>query len=296
MSVARVYLNQKLNDAERRRRIFDGAIFILSGLKTCAAICDHAMGALRDGFGTIAPDTAFLSLPVEEFVRIAASVKGCFTNGTRSKELLRDFANEMGMDPDEYYFDVPRLRIVPNYEYLHAGVSYAYAAHRDTWYGGPRYQINHWMPIMPITPDQTMSLYPAYFDRPIKNSSRHFDLTRWVTFERPRAIENIKKEQRVHPLPEEEPDNGTEIRFGFNAGDIMIFSGTHLHATVPNRSSVTRFSVDFRFFHIDDIRSNGEGRIRAPRNVDSEATSDSYGLDSLFHLGNFSEFGKKGQD
>lgn len=293
MQAARIYLNQTLADSERRRRLFEGDIFVLSGLRTCAAICDHAMETLRAGFATRSPETAFRDLPVEEFARIAASVKSRFTNGLRSKELLREFAREIGMDPDEYYFDVPRLRIVPHYEYLHAGISYAYAPHRDTWYGGPTYQINHWMPVTPIGPDQTMAIYPAYFERPLKNSSRNFDLARWINFERPRAVENIEREERIHPLPEEEPDGASEIRFGFNAGDIMIFSGAHLHATVPNRSSVTRFSVDFRFFNAEDIRSNGKGRIKAPRNVDSEATSEDHGLGYLFHLGNFSPFSKK---
>ena len=259
MCPARIYLNQKLDDFERRRRLFDGDIFVLSGLRTCAAICEYAMESLRAGFATQSPEIAFREIPVDEFVRIAASVKNRFTNGLRSKELLRDFAVELGMDPDQYYFDVPRIRIVPHYDYLHAGVSYAYAAHRDTWYGGPTYQINHWMPIMPITPDQTMSIYPSYFTKPIKNSSSQFDLTQWINVERARAVENVEREERLHPLPDKPPEDASEISFGFNASDIMIFSGTHLHATVPNRSSVTRFSVDFRFFHLDDIRSGRRG-------------------------------------
>ena len=285
-----VYLNQRLSDNERRRRIFDGDIFILSNVKACAAICDYAMECLRDGFDTDAPESAFLRIPVEEFVARAGKIKNIFTNGLRAKELLRDYAFETGTDPNEYYFDVPRLRIVPNFDYLNAGVSYAYAAHRDTWYGSPDYQINHWMPVAPISPEQTMAIYPAYFQTPVQNSSKDFDLERWNTVERPRAVNNIKTENRVHPLPLENLDPSHAVRFGGNAGDMMIFSGSHLHDTVPNRSKVTRFSVDFRFFHIDDIKNQGRGAIKAPENIDCEATSRELVLDSMFHLGDFSTF------
>ena len=49
--------------------------------------------------------------------------------------MIRDFIVEIGDNPADYLFDVPRMRVVPNYDYLHAGVSYAYKPHRDTWYG-----------------------------------------------------------------------------------------------------------------------------------------------------------------
>ena len=291
MRPASIYLNQQLTDLQRRRRLFEGDIFIFSNLRACSAICRHAMDTLCDVFETDSPETAYLNLPVQEFVRRVEAVKNRFTNGLRSKELLQEYAIETGSNPQDYYFLAPGIRIIPNSDYLRAGVSYNYAAHRDTWYGGTQYQINHWMPVRPIAPEQTMAIYPAYFDRPVKNASNQFDLDYWVKMERPRAVSNIEKEERVHPLPLEDIDVAAEIRFGGNAGDIMVFSGVHLHASVPNRSSETRFSVDFRFYHIDDIKTNGKGEIRAPANVDSKATGNI--LTSLFHLGDFSPFGQR---
>jgi hypothetical protein len=291
MRPASVFLNQQLTDLQRRRSLFEGNIFIFSSPKSCGVLCEHAMSTLRSVFETDHPETAYLELPLEEFVRRTETVKNRFTNGLRSKEILRDYAKETGSNPEEYYFDVPRIRIVPNYDYLHCGVSYAYAAHRDTWYGNPQYQINHWLPVTPVTPDQAMAIYPAYFDRPVKNSSDKFDLDRWINVERPNAVKSLTKEERVHPLPLEEIDVEAEIRFAGNAGDTLVFSGAHLHATVPNRTSITRFSIDFRFCHVEDIRTNGAGEIPAPANVDCRATGSS--LSSLFHLGDFSPFGQR---
>jgi hypothetical protein len=48
------------------------------------------------------------------------------------------------------------------------------------------------------------------------------------------------------------------------AGGTLIFSGAQLHATVPNTSGRTRFSVDFRTVHIDDVAAQ-----RGAPNVDS---------------------------
>lgn len=246
------------------------------------------MGVAREAFETPEPETAFRTLSVTEFVKKAEWAKRTFTNGLRLKELLRALAEDFGYTPSEYYFHVPRLRIVPHYEYLHAGVSYAYAAHRDTWYGGPPYQINHWMPAMAITPEQTMSVFPSYFQRAVKNTSKDFNLSHWVNVERARAVTNIRSEDRVHPLPAEDLDVSGELRIAGAKGDVMVFSGTQLHATVPNRTQVTRFSVDFRFFHVDDVA--GRSRFEAPRNVDCEAVTEDYGMKDCLLLSDFSPF------
>jgi hypothetical protein len=283
-----VYLNQQLTDLERRKEVFQGKLFILSGLSACAALCDYALQTVREYFESLHPETSFLDMPVEAFVQRVEATKNKFTNSLRSKELLRDFARETGSDPNDYYFDVPRIRMVPSYNYLHAGVSYAYAPHRDSWYGGPRYQINHWMPVLPIRPDQTMAVYPAYFNRPVKNSSRAFDLSRWVNVERKEAVVNIKKESRVHPLPLEKIDPEAQVCFGGNKADIMVFSGTHLHGTMPNHTSVMRLSIDFRFYHVDDIA--GKNTVTLPADLDNDALCADYGASAWFHLGDFSPF------
>jgi hypothetical protein len=286
-----VYFNQRLQDLERRKLIFEGKILIHSCLQACTAICDYALATLQKRLETPTPETAFRHLPVEDFVKRVEAVKREFTNSTRSKELVRQYAQELGLDPNDYYFDVPRLRVVPNYDYLHAGVSYAYAPHRDTWYGSPSYQINHWMPVLPITPDQTMAIYPTYFTRPVQNSSSGFDLTHWVNVERIKAAQNISKEERKHPLPLEEIDPTSALRLAGDKGDMLVFSGVHLHGTVPNRTATTRFSVDFRLFHIDDI--DGRCTLSPPPNVDCQAVSEDYGMSSCFHLGDFSPFGSR---
>ena len=50
-------------------------------------------------------------------------------------------------------------------------------------------------------------------------------------------------------------------------GGLVLFSAAQMHSSVPNTSGVTRFSIDFRTVHLDDvIERNG-----AP-NIDSACT------------------------
>jgi hypothetical protein len=85
----------------------------------------------------------------------------------------------MGADPEDTYFDLPRMRVIPHEGFLDTGVSYNYKAHRDTWYAGPKALVNYWTPIYDAVGENVMSMYVGYFDRPIKNSSSDFDYDRW---------------------------------------------------------------------------------------------------------------------
>jgi hypothetical protein len=58
-----------------------------------------------------------------------------------------------------------------------------------------------------------------------------------------------------------------QIRLICPVGGIIVFSGAHLHSSVPNTSGKTRFSIDFRSVHVDDLAV----RAGAP-NVDSACT------------------------
>jgi hypothetical protein len=75
---------------------------------------------------------------------------------------------------------------------------------------------------------------------------------------------------RVQPKPEQDIELDPQIRVVAPSGGVTIFSGSQLHSSIPNTSGVTRFSIDFRTVHIDDVNGKG-GAI----NVDSESTGTS---------------------
>jgi hypothetical protein len=281
-----LYLNQIQKKSDFRSAIYAGDIFLSTDLKAPKEICTFAKECITNAFGGETNHQILHTLmPVKEFVGLVSKLKGQFTNSLRSKELIRDFVLEIGGNPAEFILDVPRIRVVPHYDYLHAGVSYAYKPHRDTWYGGVDCQINTWMPVYTIAPNQTMMINPGYFGVPVKNTSKDWSLSNWVNVQRPLAQTNIGEETRVHPVPLDEIASESEIRIAGNTGELLIFSGSHLHGTVPNLTEQTRFSVDFRLMHIEDLK-NKRGAV----NVDSGCTDVEAGYKDFFHVSDFSNF------
>jgi hypothetical protein len=235
--------------------MFSGSFAVISATPQFKALVDHAAALAKEAFAPLDPEFAQFELEVEKFVEIVGPLKSEFTNGEQTKKLLETALVSLGYDPERTYYDVPRLRVVPCDGYLSAGVSYAYQAHRDTWYAAPQAQVNWWTPAMPITADRSMAMLPAYWNRAVAHSG--FDYENWNAVARPAAAQNIASDTRPHPLPEEELDRSNEVVFVGNPGDVLVFSGAQLHATIDNTSDRTRFSVDFRTIATEDLE---EGR------------------------------------
>jgi hypothetical protein len=267
-----IYLNRRLDDSARRDSLFAGNFYIYTELPGSHALADHAKALISEAFDGLDPERAQFELSIEDFVSRVTPLKSEFTNGQRSRELCQQFALDLGGDPDRTYFDIPRLRVIPAADYLTAGVSYNYKAHRDMWYGHPQQLINYWAPVYPVVGENVMSMFTDYFAKPVKNASRAYDYDEWVSKHRFAAATQTTKDVRPHPLPLEEIDSSGEIRIAGNSGDVMIFSSQHLHASAPNSSGVTRFSYDLRTINLDDVQFN-----RGPGNVDSGATGTTLG-------------------
>lgn len=267
-----VYLNRRVGDDDRRESLFAGNFFLYTDVNGADALADHAKALIADAFGSLDPERAQYEMDVEEFIRRVEPLKREFTNGQRTKELCQQFAVDLGCDPDRTYFDIPRLRVIPADQFLTAGVSYNYKAHRDMWYGHPQQLVNYWTPVFPVVGDNVMSMYTDYFDRPVKNGSNQYDYDEWVAKHRPAAAGHTTADTRPHPLPLEDFESRGEIRIAADSGDVFMFSSNHLHASAPNTSGVTRFSYDLRTINLDDVRQN-----KGPRNVDSGATGTTLG-------------------
>src|SRR3954470_1368555 len=238
-----IYHNHPLSDAERRDHLFAGDLLLYARTPASAALTDHAVTMIAEAFHPHSPEKAQYALSVEEFIKRAGPLKTRFTNDLRTKELIRDLVCEYGCDPRDSYFDVPLLRIVPAGGYLSAGVSYAYKAHRDIWYASPTAQVNWWMPVFAVTGARAMSFFTEYWAKALPNSSADFDYGEWCSVGRKMATSQIKEDTRKHPLPKHDPDPASEMRICGTKGDMILFSASQLHATAPNESDVTRFSI-----------------------------------------------------
>jgi hypothetical protein len=167
---------------------------------------------------------------------------------------------------------VPRLRTSTSDEYLTSGISYAFHPHRDTWYSAPLCQVNWWMPVYEIVPENIMAFHPRYWSQPVRNSSRVYNYQEWNQTSRQNAAQHIKADTRVQPRPEEVMELDPQLRVATRVGSIMLFSAAQMHSTVPNSSGRTRFSIDFRTIHLDDAATR-----RGAPNVDSACTGTTMG-------------------
>ena len=248
-----ILVDSTTDEASRRRELYDGSLFFFGARDAVRALCDHAWEMIVEAFDPLDPTEAQSELPVEEFVGIIGPLKTRFTNDEGSKARLHDVLAEFGCDVEQTYFDVPKLRIVSHSNYLTAGVGYAYKPHRDIWYSAPPCQLNWWLPIREISVDSALAFHPQWWNQAVPNTSGDFDPYEWNRVGRAEAAKHITSDPRNHPAPSEPVELEPEIRIVGGAGSMLIFSAAHLHSTVPNTSSATRFSIDFRTVNLQDL-------------------------------------------
>jgi hypothetical protein len=224
----------------------------------------------EEAFAPHDPPKAQFQMSPEEYAAILAVLKPKFIHHPKCKELIAKLFQEIGCDLEQTYFDVPRLRTSTSNNYLTSGLAYAFHPHRDTWYSAPQCQINWWLPVYDIVPENAMAFHLLYWDRPLKNGSRDYDYYRWNKESRAAAAKQIGKDTRRQPQPEETVVLDPQFRFIGRVGSIILFSAAHLHSSVPNDSGVTRFSIDFRTVNRDDVVAR-----RGAPNIDSACTGTS---------------------
>jgi len=268
MSFTPIYVNRRMQDDERRSRIFEGALFLYPAPRESLRITEWIRTLAAQAFDGVSDlRRAHEELAVADFVARVSRLKSRFTNHATTKQLCQELIRGVGSDPSATYFDLPRLRVAPPGNYLTTGVSYAYKPHRDTWYAHPRQLINYWVPVYDSEATTVMSMYVNFFNRPVQNASVGWDYDEWVKNSRFAAASNVGVESRPHPVPVEDLRDAADLRIVQNAGDLMLFSTCQLHATAPNDSGLIRFSYDLRTINIEDLRCD-----RGPRNVDAGAT------------------------
>jgi len=261
-----VYYDAQVSDDVRRQLLYEGQLFVYSPRPSSLAFCEFARGLIQEAFGSIDAEMAQHSLPVEDYAAILGKLKPQFIHHPRSKQFLQAIYKEMGCDLDTTYTDVPKMRSSTSGGYLTTGIAFAWHPHRDTWYSAPDCQLNWWMPIYDFQSENAMAFHPAYWNKAIRNDSLGYN---YYELNKHRAIADqyIKKDPRPFPKPTEEIEIEPQIRLICPVGGIIVFSGAQLHSSVPNISGKTRFSIDVRTVHLDDVMAK-----RGAPNVDAECT------------------------
>lgn len=261
-----VFFDPVLDDDQRRERLFAGDIIVFSPTRSSLALAALARSLLEEAFAPHDPRTVHRHLTPEEVAAVLGVYKPRFIHHPECKKLIPALMAEMGVSTGELYFDVPRLRSAYPSEFLSSGIAYAFHPHRDTWYSAPPCQLNWWLPVYPVMPDNAMNFYPRYFSEAVRNNSEIYNYYDWNARNRASAARHVRSDTREQPRPQQELDRLT-MRYLPPPGGIILFSAAQLHETVPNVTDDARYSVDFRTVHLNDLLSR-----RGAPNVDSRST------------------------
>lgn len=254
--MANVHIDPAFDDAERRARVYSGDVIVYSRVPEVAAFAAFARDLLTGGLAPDEPTSVHNSRTPYELAELLIELKPRFIHHPESITHVRRITEALGASPNVTYADVPKMRTAFPVGGLSDGIAYAFQAHRDTWYGAPPQQINWWLPLWPADTNNAMEFYPSWFGRVTENSSEEYNY--YVANQWRGRIKDfsVGKDTRVHPAPRR-PIEPSEPRICLvpPVGGVMLFSGDQLHATIPNTSAVTRYSIDFRTVDLNDLRT-----------------------------------------
>jgi hypothetical protein len=257
MTAVRV-LSGALEDGQRRESIYDGDLLVFKKVPPMEEFCAFTDALIREVFGTTDPVRAQFELDREKYLSRVETLQMRFRKDARAKDLFLAALGYVGVDLRRTFWDWLYLRVSPHGE-EHSGRRTAKLGfHRDTWSSNVYAQTNWWAPIYSISPGRTIAFYGEYWGKPLKNTSANWNLE---------EIRSGRSSAPLVPEPTETVNTASELRPVIEPGDLLCFSGAHLHASVPNSTGVARFSVEVRTVDARDAAEDGRG---AP-NVDGEA-------------------------
>jgi len=175
------------------------------------------------------------------------------------KDLFKSFLTDIGFNQGKTYWDKFVIRIAPASDKFKPRENSRIGIHRDTWGTNIHQQINWWAPINDLDVKNTLIFYPDYFSKKVRNSTASWDLNVY--------LEKRKQNDFSYPsAPELLESLATDIKtlpVTIEPGEILCFSGSHLHSSTKEKSLKTRFSYEIRTVCMDDIENN----MQAP-NID----------------------------
>ncbi|MGH8277292.1 MAG: hypothetical protein ACRETH_11415, partial [Steroidobacteraceae bacterium] len=105
-----VHLDAHFPDDERRRRLYEGQLFVYSPIPESLQLVDFARRMLAEAFAPHDPELAQFALPVDAYARLLGELKPRFIHHPECKRLLPAILARLGCDPGMTYFDLPRIR------------------------------------------------------------------------------------------------------------------------------------------------------------------------------------------
>jgi hypothetical protein len=257
------YRTSAENDNDRANAIFSGAVLVYRSLPAMHDLVDCLREITQREVGLSDPCLAESILKSEEFRHRASSARQIVRENDDVARLYKKVLLEVGVDLSAVFYDHFKLRFQPSDDASKTRYMRDLPAHRDTWGSNIHAQINWWAPVWPVTADRTIGIFPALWNVPVPNVSAE-----WSYRE---LIQRLKgdKSTRYPMLPQclDPPSPNEAEPIVIHPGDIMAFSGAHLHCSMPNQSGLVRVSTETRTVSAHDLLYS-----RSAKNVDCGAS------------------------
>ena len=240
-----------------RHALYAGDIFLAAPTEASLKLVEAARAGLAEALDCAPERIRDAPQQLENadlFARIGKLRKALYLE-PRFHDAVRDVIAAYGFDPKRIAFDPLRLRVIRHEGHKNPLAAPVYHPHRDTWYAHPRALIAWWIPLDDLREDETFVFYPDRFAAPVENDSEIFDYGDWVRDGWELKIGWQKLQAGVeakYPRAAPGVDGGRAVGFACKTGENLVFSGAHFHATLPQATGRTRFSLDFRIVDLDD--------------------------------------------
>lgn len=252
-------LSECLDEDERNRRVYDGHILIFRNVGALHRLLGRVLSLARDRFGGD-PARAHAELTAAEQDAVAQALRDDIIGDEIANDRLGDALAEVGVRESDTYRDSLNLRFQPPAAGQESALVAPLEAHRDTWGSNVMAQTNWWTPVLPVSPDRTLAVFPSAFCRIIANDSAEWDIEAFL------AARKAGTPYPMLPTATDPPSWAQAVPLVIAPGDLLCFSGAHLHASVPNSTSKARLSLEWRTVNGPDARAG-----RGAPNVDGDA-------------------------
>jgi hypothetical protein len=254
-----IFVDPDASSDDLRQQLYAGNLVILTRLQALKDFVEYTRDELTELFRPHDPEHVHEHINPPEMAKILGSWKPRFIHSERSRKLVRAIIAEAGFPAEGTHYDLPKPRTSFPTGHLTTGVAFAFPWHRDVWYSAPAQQINWWLPVFPVCDDNAMSFDLASFDQAVPNSSGTFDYYR-NNAARVTTATQVTREVQARPGALNH-DPGHELIILPAPGEVLLFSGAQLHASIPNTSGRARFSVDFRTVDVGDLIAGRGARL-----------------------------------
>lgn len=265
-----IRLDQPIDDEQRAELLFSGHLLIYQQRESMFELIELTKDILKQHLGDLNPAYAQRDLNRQSFLSLTGNAQHQFRHCSHARELFFKVLMECGVDTHLSYYDHFPLRVVPYANQHHGAHRAAIGHHRDTWGSNIHSQQNWWAPIFDLTAQRTLAIYPDYWTKPLANTTATWNFKVFL------AQRSMTQSERSiaypsAPTPTEQVDESAVVKMILKPGDVLNFASAHLHASVPNTSDATRFSVEMRTIHQDDLALQ-----RQAPNVDNDASEPMY--------------------